>query len=134
MEFIFIKVGKRNIKVNLTDILYIEGLANCSKIWLTGKRYYTAYMMMKRIGEILPPHQFCRIHKSYILSLRHFTAYDNHSVYIADMQLPIGGLYKKDFLSMIHPLHERGKKRSGSVPDMGEDLSEVTDGPVLSLN
>jgi DNA-binding LytR/AlgR family response regulator len=47
-------------------------------------------MAMKAIEEELPVAKFLRIHKSYIVSLEHITAIRKNSVFLDEMELPVG--------------------------------------------
>lgn len=134
MNFIFIKVGQRNIKILLEEILYVQAKTNCSKFFLTRNRSYTTYSIIKNLESTLPKDQFCRIHKSYIISLKHLTAFDKDSAYIEEIELPIGDVYKKVFLSKMSPLAQTVQKQPGKVRKISEKIRNVAGDPALVLN
>ncbi|VTR51618.1 LytR/AlgR family response regulator transcription factor [Sphingobacterium thalpophilum] len=83
-------------KVQLVDILYVKGLDNYISISTTTGVIVT-YMNLKDLTALLPAHRFCRIHKSYIVSLEHIAYVEKNSVRIRDDFFPIGPAFKKDF-------------------------------------
>lgn len=97
--FLFVKLGKKFSKITYSDILYIEALKKYICI-VTSKRSYLVLASMCSVDKVLPASQFCRIHRSYIVSLRHTTDFDSDVVYIGDKIFPIGKQHSKI-------LHER---------------------------
>src|SRR5664279_1259811 len=66
--FIFVKTEYRLERIDLNDILYIEGMKDYLRIICTGKKIMTLQSFAK-IEESLPDNKFCRVHKSYIVAL-----------------------------------------------------------------
>ncbi len=98
-DFIFVKSDKKSIKVNMSSILYIEGLGDYIKIYLNDKKIVTN-LSMKKIENLLPQTLFYRIHKSYIISIDKMESIEGNMVKINNKLLPIGNSYRQDF--MIH--------------------------------
>lgn len=88
IEYIFVKHNKVLEKVLLADVLYIEGMQNYVQIH-TASRRLIVHLTFKALEQILPPHQFFRIHKSYIINLDHVQALSGNNVWIGSTQLPI---------------------------------------------
>ncbi len=101
-DFIFIKSDKKSIKVNISSIIYIEGLGDYIKIYLHDKKFVTN-LSMKKIETLLPKPLFYRIHKSYIISIDKIESIEGNTVKINNIKLPIGNSYRQDF--MIHIKH-----------------------------
>ncbi len=91
--FIYVKENKRVIKVNLNDILYVEGLSEYVQIY-TGKRKIITKTSMTNMEEKLPSDSFFRIHKSFIVSLSKIEAFTASSIEVPGKELPIGRSYK----------------------------------------
>lgn len=98
-NFIFIKSDKKTIRVNISDIYYIEGLGDYIKIYLSDKKLVTN-LSMKKIMSLLPENQFYRIHKSYIISLDRLESIEGNMVKINNSKLPVGNSFRQDF--MLH--------------------------------
>ena len=99
-DFLFIKSDKKSIKVKISDICYIEGLGDYIKLYLTDKKLVTN-LSMKKIESLLPTEQFYRIHKSFIISINKIESIEGNTVKIGNSKLPIGNLYRQDFMSII---------------------------------
>lgn len=93
--YFFVNVDYSLFKVNLNDIVYVEGLKDYIKIHLKSTtRPVVTRMPVKSIEEELPPNHFIRIHKSYIVSIAFITAVRKSSVFIDTLELPVGDSYK----------------------------------------
>jgi DNA-binding LytR/AlgR family response regulator len=55
----------------------------------TAKQKITALYTLKSLGDILPDNLFMRVHKSYIVSIRHIDSMDRNQLKIAGNTLPI---------------------------------------------
>jgi two-component system LytT family response regulator len=94
-DYFFVNVDYSLLKVMYSDIVWIEGLKDYVKIHLKSTdKPIIARLSMKSLEEELPSAQFLRIHKSYIVSKSFITAIRKNSVFIKDMELPIGENYK----------------------------------------
>lgn len=97
-KHIFIRADYSLIKVQIADILYIEGLADYLKIHLdTGKTLLTR-MTMKGILSRLPEKDFIRVHRSFIVPFARIKSVRNKNIYLtSDIEIPIGVRYEEDF-------------------------------------
>ena len=99
-KFIFIKTEYRIIKVNLSDILYIEGLKDYIR-FVTPSNQLLTLQSMKSMEESLPKRQFIRVHKSYIIALQHIEAIERNKIKIKDKWIPIGNTYRESFFKLV---------------------------------
>ena len=99
-DFLFVKSDKKTIKVKIADILYIEGLGDYIKLYLTDKKLVTN-LSMKKLENLLPPDRFYRIHKSFIISLDKIESIEGNMVKISNTKLPIGNLYRQEFMMFV---------------------------------
>ncbi|MCO6491592.1 MAG: response regulator transcription factor [Phaeodactylibacter sp.] len=92
---IFIKVDKRHIQVSLSDIFYLESYGNYVKVWLEGEFHLTP-RTLSGFEEELPPDDFFRIHKSYILNRKHVDFVEGNTVRLKNGgQLPVGKSFRQ---------------------------------------
>ncbi len=98
--FIYVKENKRVIKVNLNEILYIEGLSEYVQIYTDRKKIITKTSMTS-LEEKLPNDGFLRIHKSFIVSLSRIEAFTAHTIEVPGKELPIGRSYKNTVLDAL---------------------------------
>jgi len=93
--YFFVNAEYRQVKVIYKDIKYIEGLKDYIRINLQAPaKPLLVRMSMKSIEEELPSSQFIRIHKSYIVSIDSITSIRKNSVFIDQLELPVGETYQ----------------------------------------
>lgn len=92
-EHIFISSGKKQIRIVLQDIFFIESLREYIHIH-TKTGTLTVKMPISRIEENLDPKIFVRIHKSYIISKLKIEVRSASMIQINGKKLPIGRTYK----------------------------------------
>jgi len=102
-EFLFIKTEHRIQKVNTKDILYIEALQNYVSLNTLAGRVMSL-QPLKKIEEQLPQSEFVRVHKSYIVSLRHISSVERSRIFIGDTIIPVGDNYRDAFYKLIEKL------------------------------
>jgi DNA-binding LytR/AlgR family response regulator len=99
-EYIFVKSDHRYFKVNLKDILFVEGLKNYVIIQLEDKRIITR-MSLKNIQDLLPQNAFFRINRSYIINREQIDSFDNNDVFIKSHEIAIGNSYWDSFFERL---------------------------------
>ncbi|SEW31947.1 LytR/AlgR family response regulator transcription factor [Chitinophaga arvensicola] len=82
---LFVKDNNKLTKILFEDIYYVEGMKDYIKIVCREKNIIT-YMRMKAIEDILPPDQFMRIHKSYIVRLQSIKSIMGNTVEVVNGQ------------------------------------------------
>jgi two-component system, LytTR family, response regulator len=100
LDFIFVKTEYKIQKLNLSDILYIEGLKDYVSIYTTTERILSL-QTMKKMEESLPSNRFVRVHKSYIISLEKIESIERQRITIGKSIIPVGDSFQKDFMKMI---------------------------------
>ncbi|PSL07365.1 LytR/AlgR family response regulator transcription factor [Cecembia rubra] len=66
-DFIYVKVDNALKRVNLEDILLVEGMENYVKIYTPSEKLISL-MTLKSMEESLPNENFLRVHKTYIIA------------------------------------------------------------------
>lgn len=100
-DSIFLKTEHRVVRVNIADIRYIEGMSEYLKVHIEGQRPIVMLFSMKKMEERLPSH-FLRIHRSYIVNMRHVQEVTkNRIVMDKDTYLPIGDMYKESLSAYL---------------------------------
>lgn len=102
-DFIFVKSKSRLVKLNNTDIYYIEALKDYVVINTASTRY-TIHSTMRDIEDKMPSDQFIRIHRSYIVRLDKISQIEYPNIILEDTKkiVPIGGSYKDDLYKRIN--------------------------------
>lgn len=101
-EFFFVKSEYKQIKINFSEILYIEGLKDYVKIYLKDNpKPILTLMSLKKLEEELPSAQFMRIHRSYIIALDKIEAIERNHIVIGKEQISIAPNYKDSLMEYI---------------------------------
>jgi DNA-binding LytR/AlgR family response regulator len=93
--FIYLKVERKTVKVNVNDILWIESLRDYVKVVIKDQVYITR-QKISMLEEMLPENRFVRIHRSFIVALAKIDSFYSYSIEVAGHELPIGRNYKQD--------------------------------------
>lgn len=99
-DFVFVKDGTKLVRINLSDILYVEGLKDYVTIHARGQKVVTL-QRLKALEEQLPADRFIRIHHSYIVAVHAIDAVHKGEVKIGTAVLPISESYRKQFREFI---------------------------------
>jgi two-component system LytT family response regulator len=99
-SFIFVKTEYRLERVDIDNILYIEGMKDYLRIICTDKKIMTL-QSFARLEESLPSKKFCRVHKSFIVALDKIKSVERGVIQIADQRIPVSNTYKDSFYSKI---------------------------------
>ena len=97
-DILFLKTEYRIVKVNISDIRYVEAMSEYLKVYLQGEaKPIVTLLSLKKMEERLPDN-FMRIHRSYIVNLNMIQEVNKNRIIMdADTYLPIGDLYKDTF-------------------------------------
>lgn len=93
-EYIILKADKKNHKIPLDNILYIESLDNYIKVYTKGSSIICYESLSAMVTE-LPESDFIRIHRSYIINLNKVDVFTASYVEIGNMNFTIGRNYKE---------------------------------------
>lgn len=97
---LFIKERGRHIRLNTDDILYFENVGDYVRIFV-GKEQFLIYSTLKNIAAKLPPNQFLRVHRSYIVNLDKIVDIEENTLVIGRTVIPIGKAHKSTLLKRI---------------------------------
>ncbi|HEV2479815.1 MAG TPA: LytTR family DNA-binding domain-containing protein [Puia sp.] len=94
-DHVFIKVGYGQVRVRLSDILYIQSTGNYMQFVLQEEKLLSR-LTMSEVEALLPAADFVRIHRSYVVASDKVARVERDSVWIGDRELPIGGGYVQE--------------------------------------
>jgi two-component system LytT family response regulator len=93
-ETIFIKSGPYTHQVRIGDILYLEKDGNYITVHLKDKKILIRENM-NDIFDLVPPGEFIRVHKSFVVAVKHISTIVVHQLVIHGAQIPIGSTYRE---------------------------------------
>lgn len=99
-DHIFIKANSKFFKVNFNEIVYIQSMKDYLKIHTTQYNLVT-YQTLTDIEKMLPPWQFMRVHKSYIVSITFIKSIYGNSIEVDKDVIPIGNSYKDAVMGLV---------------------------------
>ena len=99
-DFIFVRVERKMVKVNFSDILYIESLSDYIKIH-TQKETFITRETISNIETKLPNTNFIRVHRSFIVSLSKISSYTTETIEIENKAIPISRSYKDSVIQKL---------------------------------
>ena len=96
---IFLKVDGEYRQIAISDIIYVSGMKDYVMFYLEGERRpLVTYLRMKAVEEMLPPQQFMRVHRSFIVALEKIRKVDrNDCIYIGDEIIHVTEAYLPAF-------------------------------------
>ena len=95
-DFFFLPVDYSLVKILFDDIIWVEGSGDYVKIHLkSAAKPMLVRMSIRAMEGELPADRFIRVHKSYILAIGSITAVRKNSVFIKDLELPVGETYRE---------------------------------------
>ncbi|WP_211316274.1 LytR/AlgR family response regulator transcription factor [Flavobacterium faecale] len=102
-EFLFVKSEYKQLRITLADVLYFEGLKDYIKIWLVNNpKPILTLMSLKSLQEELPENTFMRVHRSFIIALKHIEVVERSQIIINNQRITIAEQYKPGFLEYIN--------------------------------
>lgn len=100
---IFLKVDGELRRIDLSKIIYVEGMKDYLKFSIEGEKTpLVTHLTLSAAEEMLPTSMFMRINRSYIISLQHIRSIDrNDCVYIGDQIIRVTEAYRETFMNYI---------------------------------
>jgi DNA-binding LytR/AlgR family response regulator len=99
---LFVKSEYRLIRIELSDIKYIESMHEYVKIHLASGKPIMTLASMKSIEEHLPG-KFLRVHRSYIVNTQRIKVIERNRIIFEDnVYIPVSSQYKSKFQDFIN--------------------------------
>ena len=102
VDRIFVRSEYRLLQIELSRVLYIEGLKDYVKIYLEGEeRPVLSLMSMKKLEEMLPADRFVRVHRSFIVHADKIKVIERNRIVFGKEYIPISENYTPHFLEVL---------------------------------
>ena len=100
-EFFFVNADYSHIKINIADIIYVEGMKDYLKIYLaTQTKPIITRMTMKTMEDKLADYPFLRVHKSFIVSVSRIDSFKAGHVIVQKHTIPVSDSYKEGLIKL----------------------------------
>ena len=93
-DFIYLRADRKNIKIHLDDLLFIESLKNYIKVVTKDKTIVTKHSI-SNLEEILPS-SFIRIHRSFIIAKNKIESFTHDFIQVGKYELPVSRSYRHE--------------------------------------
>lgn len=100
VDAIYLRIDRRQVRIILDEILYIESAKDYVKIY-TNDKMHLCRQTITSIEDIIDKNEFVRIHRSFIVPLNKIRSYTHELVEINKKELPIGKFYLNHFLKIM---------------------------------
>lgn len=94
-QSIFVRSDRKEIRVKIDDILFIQSMSNYYVVTTTEKKII-GYGSISTLESTLQAFNFIRIHRSYLVAKNKINTILTNSIIVASHELPIGRNYRKN--------------------------------------
>jgi len=97
-QFLFLKSEYKIRRINFNDILYIEGLKDYIKVYISGDdKPVMSLNSIKSLEQKLPEDKFMRVHRSFIVNLDKIDTIERSRIIFGKVYIPVSDQYKDKF-------------------------------------
>lgn len=104
-DYILVKTEQKGKlqKINLTDIIYIEGLKNYVSFYTRSGDRIVALLNIKDLEERLPASRFVRTHKSYLVAIPFILLIEGNTIALehTSLKIPVGETFRENFMARL---------------------------------
>lgn len=102
-DYVFFKADYKIIKVEISDIVYVEGMSEYLKIYLSGEQMPKVILMsFSKLMEKLPGSRFVRVHRSYVVNLAKIQEVSSGVILMSNGKtIPIGDSYRSALMNLL---------------------------------
>ncbi|TSD64848.1 response regulator transcription factor [Inquilinus sp. KBS0705] len=98
-DSIFIKAGYEQVKITYSDILYLESGGNYMSFVLANGKSILSRLTITDALALLPPQQFIRVHRSYIVNKNKVDRAERHQLHLSGRVVPLGNSFNTELLT-----------------------------------
>lgn len=99
---VFVRSGNDIVQVDLDEVRYVKSESNYVRYVLDGKEV-VSLMNMKDL-ELKLPKSFVRVHRSFIVNLRHIEKLDTSDIKVGRELIPVSETYRPQLLKQLELL------------------------------
>jgi len=101
-DYIFVKSDYKLIKIDLKDLIYVEGLKDYLKFYtVNSEKPILSLKSMKSLEEELSDKNFMRVHRSFMVNLKKITIIERNRIVFGKKYIPVSEKYKETFQQFI---------------------------------
>lgn len=97
---IFVKTDKKHVRIPLQDLLYVEVKGDYA-IFKTTTGQQIVNASLKYVEEQLPPDNFVKVHRSFIVNIHRIDDIEQHSLVIGPKVIPISRAHRATLMERL---------------------------------
>lgn len=98
---ILVKGNRKIHRIAIASIVLIESMEDYVKIHVSNDKSIVVKQQIGVLEESLPADQFVRIHRSFIVAIKHIEGFTSSTVELGTRELPIGRNYKANLFAKM---------------------------------
>ena len=99
-DYFYVKADNKLVKIAYQDVLFVEALQNYVVIHTPDRKYMT-YLTFRSVEEYLPTSLFCKVHKSYIVSMAKIDSIEGNDIKIGAHHIPISRNLREEVMDRL---------------------------------
>ena len=99
--FLIVNVEYQRIKIYLDEIECLESMQDYIKIHLIQGKTILTLSTMKAMLDRLPPNQFIRIHRSFVIAVKHIITFSQRKIQLPNFTLKVGDGYYNEVIKCL---------------------------------
>ena len=99
-DFIYVKTGFEQLKVNFDEIRYLEATGNYVTFVLNDKDLMSRMTFAEAL-TLLPTEKFVRVHRSYVVALPKIDKYERHQLILGNRKVPVSEAYRQNLVALL---------------------------------
>jgi two-component system, LytTR family, response regulator len=100
-DHIFIKSDGKLVRLNYSDILFIESMGDYVK-FVTGDKKYITHNTIKNLEEKVSKQHFMKVHRSYIININKIDDIRENDLFIKGNEIPISKAHRSDVMKRLN--------------------------------
>ena len=100
-DHIFIKSDGKLVRLNYSDILFIESMGDYVK-FVTGDKKYITHNTIKNLEEKVSKQHFMKVHRSYIININKIDDIRENDLFIKGNEIPISKSHRSDVMKRLN--------------------------------
>lgn len=89
------------VRVWIDEVLFVESVKEYARIVMTGDKQVFTKISLADLERIFAGYDFLRVHRSFLVALRHIQSFNSSSLQIGDTEISIGRLYREEVLQVL---------------------------------
>ena len=104
-NYICVRAEYKNIKINLSDLLFVENMRNYVVFRLADGNRILALMSLKSLHDLLPEN-FLKVHRSFIVNMDRILSIKSNQLSIENYKIPVSKSHRDVVREKLEPLFQ----------------------------